>query len=165
MPHPPIGAPRGSRRPGLGCTSPVLGAVASIASRYTLCVSESPSLRLLIVDDDEANLRTFHRVFRTRFRLELATSAERAMELLSAGGFDAVLSDFAMPGMNGVELLRFVQSAYPRMARLLVTGHADLPDVLEASAAGIADEVIAKPWDASGVVEQVGRAIEQASRR
>lgn len=125
----------------------------------------SAPVRVLVVDDDEANLRTFRRVFRTQLDIELAPSGERALELLGGTTYDAVLSDFAMPGMNGVKLLERVRGSHPQVARLLITAHSDLPEVIRAARSGLAASVIPKPWSAEEVLAELRLAIADAAGR
>src|SRR4051812_24090955 len=92
---------------------------------------------VLVVDDEQANLATFRRVFRQDFDMYLATSAEEALEHMAERAFDVALVDFAMPGMNGVEFFREAATRRPTMDRILVTAHADLPEVRAAKASGL----------------------------
>ena len=58
-----------------------------------------------------------------------------------------MLSDYKMPGMNGVELLTAVREKYPTMIRILITGHHDLEIVEDAIARADIDFYLRKPWD------------------
>ncbi len=92
-------------------------------------VSESPKLRILCVDDEPYLLAALQRVLRGRFSIVAALGATSALDLLAREApFDAVVSDFAMPGIDGIALLSQVASSYPDAARILLSGHGD--DVL-----------------------------------
>jgi CheY-like chemotaxis protein len=121
--------------------------------------------RLLVVDDDEANLRTFQRVFRREYEVEVAASGEAALERLAHGTFDVALVDYAMPGMNGVELLRRMADAFPQTGRLMLTAHADLPEVAATESTGLAVMVLMKPWEKADVQRAVQRAMQLAAMR
>jgi CheY-like chemotaxis protein len=102
---------------------------------------------VLVVDDDRANLQTFRIVFRDAYTITLAASGDEALRAVEAAPFDVALVDFAMPGMNGLEVLCRIQAARPAVRRAVVTGYPDLPEIVAASASGLAEAVLMKPWD------------------
>lgn len=110
-------------------------------------VARQPKLRVLVVDDEQGNLDAFRRVFRRHFELTLALSANDALRRAAEENFDVVITDYAMPGRNGVDLLTELASEQPDAARLLLTAQADLPEVNAAKAAGTAHGVLMKPWE------------------
>lgn len=118
---------------------------------------------ILIVDDEEANVRTFGRSFRKEMIVRTATSVERALEELERAPIDLVLTDYKMPHMNGIELLRVVAARWPETARVLVTGHADLDELQEACRSGLAAELVAKPWRRLDMLELVGRLVARSA--
>ena len=90
--------------------------------------AEIDSLRILLVDDDEA-VRT---VLGEQLRdlgadVESVESGEKALSAASAkkAAFDVILSDYAMPGMNGLETIRAVRTRQPNIRAVLMTGYAD----------------------------------------
>jgi response regulator RpfG family c-di-GMP phosphodiesterase len=103
---------------------------------------------LLAVDDEPNILAALRRVFRaTGWRILTAATAEEALALLAAQPVDAVLSDMRMPGVDGVQLLEQVSQRWPRTARLLLTGQADLGATIHAINRGQLHRYIAKPWN------------------
>ncbi len=102
--------------------------------------------RVLVVDDDAPNARTFRRVFRERYEVLTALSGAEALALLERDPVDAAVVDYSMPGMDGLALLRQIERRSPAVARLLLTGYGDLPEILEARRTGLAT-VLSKPWD------------------
>ncbi|MBX3652170.1 MAG: PAS domain S-box protein [Burkholderiales bacterium] len=81
--------------------------------------------RLLLVDDDpDVLLLAQHALQPDGYDIVTATSGEAAAEILDGGRFDAVISDFSMPGMNGVELLSIAAKRQPHTLRVIVTGQA-----------------------------------------
>jgi CheY-like chemotaxis protein len=104
-------------------------------------------LRVLVVDDESYNLDTFRRVFRRELAMGFATSGEDALELLRGDGqYDVLVTDHAMPGISGVELLTRVRDTYPELGRVMVTAHAELPEVRDSAATGVSMAVVMKPW-------------------
>ena len=74
-------------------------------------------VRVLVVDDVRLVLTSLRRLLeRAGFEVEAAESGADALALLGRTEVDVVLSDFMMPGMNGIELLREVAAKWPRAA-------------------------------------------------
>lgn len=121
-----------------------------------------PRPKLLVVDDDLANLRTFVRVFRHQYEIATADSGEEALAILGREAVDVALIDHAMPGMTGLELLRHMQQLHPRVKRVMLTAHGDLPELRAAVDAGLAMTIVMKPWDQSDVVNVVAHAMQLA---
>lgn len=84
------------------------------------------SVEVLLVDDDPDDLEMgelFLQRESDRFSITCATSAAGGLEYLAGGGtFDCVVSDFSMPGMNGIEFLREVRDRFPGLPFILYTG-------------------------------------------
>ncbi len=84
------------------------------------------SVNLLLVDDNPHDLEMgtlFLKQQSDRFSIACATSAAEGLEHLAQDtGFDCVVSDFSMPGMNGIEFLQEVRQQYPYLPFILYTG-------------------------------------------
>ncbi len=82
------------------------------------------SLRLLLVDDDARVRDSLERLLITAgFRVTVAVHGAAALEILHAQpAFDLVLSDIAMPVMDGIKLLRYLAQARPELPVILMTG-------------------------------------------
>ncbi len=79
--------------------------------------------RVLLVDDDPEVLRTFGRTLRRAgFDVEVAADGRTAVEQVNRDGFDVIVSDIAMPGMDGIQLLREVREHDLHVPVVLVTG-------------------------------------------
>ena len=108
----------------------------------------TPTRTVLAVDDEPNILAALRRLFReTGWRILTAGSAEEALALLSLEPVNAVLSDMRMPGMDGVQLLEKVRLGWPHVARLLLTGQADLGSTIAAINRGWLHRYITKPWN------------------
>jgi CheY-like chemotaxis protein len=118
--------------------------------------------RLLVVDDNEPNLRTFRRVFVDVFDTTLATSGAAALEALRSGSFDAALVDYTMPGMNGAELLEQMEREHPAVARFMLTAHGEIPEVSALLEAGTARGVLMKPWDLAEIEATIASVVREA---
>ena len=104
---------------------------------------------ILIVDDVAANRDILRRRFeRHGFQITDADGGQRAIYLMRDRVFDLVLLDFAMPDLNGIEVLKWIRGN-PFTASLpviMVTGKAEGEGVAEAFAAG-ANDYVMKPVD------------------
>jgi CheY-like chemotaxis protein len=114
---------------------------------------------VLIVDDEAPNISTFVRVFRRDYRVRTARSGEEALRALEIQPVDVVITDYTMPGMTGLELLDVVARRWPHVARVLLSGHADLDELNHVERAGLARAVLPKPWDREMVLNVVARVV------
>lgn len=115
--------------------------------------------RVLVVDDEEDIRETLQTLLpRLLPGLEVATagSASQALETLRGERFDLVMSDYRMPGMDGLELLREVHRRDPRMPLLLFTAYPEPRLAKEAQHLGIV--FVAKPLAS----RELSRVVEQA---
>jgi len=83
---------------------------------------ESRAPRVLLVEDDPAVRRSLARLLASRFEVTMASDALEAVELLSGPEFAVVVSDYQMPGEDGIWLLSQVQSRCPSARRVLISG-------------------------------------------
>jgi PAS domain S-box-containing protein len=91
--------------------------------------AEARSLRVLLVDDDIlVSMGTADILLDLGHSVTEAQSGTHALKLLeSDASFDVVVTDYAMPGMNGFELAQRIKAGYPRLPIVLATGYAELP--------------------------------------
>ena len=81
--------------------------------------------RILCVDDEQNVLDSFRRLLRKDFDLNTANSGADGVRLIEQNGpFAVVVSDFKMPGMDGVEFLTKVREIAPDSVRIMLTGQA-----------------------------------------
>jgi len=119
-----------------------------------------PAHRILIVDDDEKLLKSFERVLGRRFETVAVGNADEALGAIAGpGGFSVVISDYKMPGMNGLEFLAQARVAAPDMARILLTGYADLEMALRAVNESDVFRLLTKPCDPKVLAQALVDAI------
>jgi two-component system NtrC family sensor kinase len=118
--------------------------------------------RILCVDDERNVLRALERIFLDDDYLILtASSAEEGLEMLRAAPqVQVVISDFRMPGMNGVEFLKEVSSLRPDSIRIVLSGYADTAAVVAAINEGKIYKFIPKPWNDDELRVTVANAVE-----
>ena len=118
-------------------------------------------VRVLVADDDEVFLEILaETVEQANAGVELAPDGLAALEQLSAGDFDILISDLNMPRMDGLTLLRQVRTFYPHILCILITGFGSLESAIQALRLGAYD-YIQKPF----MMEQVGVTIRNAVDR
>jgi putative nucleotidyltransferase with HDIG domain len=84
----------------------------------------------------------------------------KALELISLEGFDAVISDLRMPGMDGLELLRWVRKGHPHLAFIMATGVDDVRLGVQAMKEG-ADDYLLKPLNLEAMAAALDHALER----
>ena len=122
----------------------------------------SNQTRILCVDDERNVLRSLERIFLDDdYLIMTAASGEEGLELLDASPqVQVVISDFRMPGMNGVEFLKEVFSRHPDTIRIVLSGYADTAAVVAAINEGKIYKFIPKPWNDDELRMTVAKALE-----
>ena len=118
---------------------------------------------ILVVDDEKNIRRTLRMVLETEgYAVQEAESAEQALKLLEAEPVDLGIFDVRLPGMDGLSLLSRARELWRDLPVIVVSGHADTPDVVEAMKRGALD-FLSKPVDRDRVVVSVRNALARRS--
>lgn len=120
--------------------------------------------KLLIVDDELANLRLLERLFRRDYHCLTASSGAEAIKLLEQHDVAIVITDQRMPEMTGIELLRQTADLRPHMVRILLTGYMDVDALVEALNSGLVNTYLSKPWSNEDLKRRVVSAIQHYER-
>jgi PAS domain S-box-containing protein len=122
---------------------------------------------LLVEDDDEARELVSRTLGRVGARVEAVASAEQGLDVLRRERPQILVSDIAMPGMDGYELIRRVRDgsvgADTRLPAVAVTGYASAGDREQALAAGYQAH-LAKPVDTRILVEVIAALVKGPRR-
>ena len=121
-------------------------------------------MKILIVDD----FSTMRRIIKNLLRdLGFTNTAEAddgttALPMLQSGNFDFLVTDWNMPGMNGIELLRAVRAdeRLKLLPVLMVTAEAKRDQIIEAAQAGVNGYVV-KPFTAQALKEKIEKVFER----
>jgi two-component system cell cycle response regulator len=127
----------------------------------------APSQPTLLVVDDDAFMREVlvDALEGEPWRILSAGSAEEALALLEREPVDVILSDQCMPGMQGTELMARVSREHPRTVRLILSGLSEIEAIERASAAGLVDRHLPKPWAAGALREDLRAAFRLRKER
>jgi CheY-like chemotaxis protein len=114
--------------------------------------------RILLVDDDpEARELLGEYLVDEGYSVETAPDGATALVKLARAGADVIVTDFEMPGMNGIELIRLIAARYPGQAMLLVTAWDQCPIIDAYTSSGGPLLCLRKPIDPDELAVAVRR--------
>lgn len=118
-------------------------------------------LKILVVDDEIANLQKLRRTFVDRYQVLAAASGREALDLIRINdGIAVIIADQRMPDMTGVELLRQTLPLLPDAVRIILTGFTDVDVLMDAINSCKVYRYIVKPWDPPDLRMTVERGLE-----
>ncbi len=120
----------------------------------------TPMPTLLIVDDDAAIRGILFDLLSGRYECHTASMAEEAFQYLEVEHYDAIITDIAMPGLTGVELLKRVQLRDEDTPVILISGKDSKQDSKSLLALG-AFAYVTKPFSLDEIEQVVERAVER----
>ena len=101
---------------------------------------------VLIADDQEIVRSLCRQVVESLgYRVFLAESGARALQIMERHHVDIVIADLKMPGMSGIELLEKIMADNPRVEVVIMTGYASVPSAVQAMKLGATD-YLTKPF-------------------
>jgi len=123
----------------------------------------SLAARVLLVDDDPGVVMTLRRLLADEgHEVLVETRGDAGLARAKDTELDVVIADWKMPGLNGLELVRELHAAHPRLPIILITAHGTFETAIEATKSGAFDYLL-KPFDMAEFLRTVEKAI--ASRR
>jgi len=126
-------------------------------------MTESPALRILLAEDDEA-MRTYlaRALEKHGYDVVSVDRGTDALPLLENEEFDLLLSDIVMPEMDGIELAQRCNELSPNTKVMFITGFAAV--TLKASREQPAAKVLSKPFHLRDLVLEVERVFEDQAQ-
>ena len=119
---------------------------------------------ILLVDDEEANLRSLTRVLDNEYNVVAAGNGKEALELVQNDEhperINLIISDQRMPNLTGVEFLRETISIIPTTIRMILTGFTDIDAIIGAINDGQIYKFITKPIEPQELLVNVRRGLE-----
>ncbi len=124
-----------------------------------------PFDKVWIVDDDKSIRWVLEKALqKSGIETQSFASASEVLKLLPTNLPQVLITDIRMPGMDGLELLKNIQDAYPELPVIVMTAHSDLESAVSAFHGG-AFEYLPKPFDVNEVVETVQRACAHSKQQ
>jgi serine phosphatase RsbU (regulator of sigma subunit) len=122
---------------------------------------------IVLVDDDELALSSLRALFslETDYLVTCFDDPVRACKELESTPVDVVVSDYLMPRMNGIDLLKEVRRVQPEAARILLTGFADKVNAIRAINEVGLYQYLEKPWDNQEMLIVIRNALAEKSLR
>jgi two-component system KDP operon response regulator KdpE len=118
--------------------------------------------KVLIVEDESAIRRALRNTLeRVDFEISEAATGEQAIALVGTVHFDAVLLDFEMPGMNGIEACRRIRKLAPLAGIVMLTVRDTEEDKIQALDAG-ADDYVTKPFQLGELAARLRATVRRA---
>jgi len=117
--------------------------------------------RILVIDDEENMLELYSRILgKEGYKVTTALTAEEALDLFRSKVFDLIIADLALPGMNGVELLKKVKEEDPDIPYILITAYGTVESAVEAMKLGAFD-YIPKPFQTEELKIVIKKALKE----
>jgi two-component system, NtrC family, response regulator HupR/HoxA len=116
---------------------------------------------VLVVDDEPRVLDALEAILADEFRVLSAPSGPAALELLGRHEVAVIVTDYRMPQMSGVELLRRSRELAPEAMRIVLTAYTDVESLMDAINTGGIYHFISKPWDPHELTVVIRRAAER----
>lgn len=119
--------------------------------------------KVLIIDDERPIRNSLREILEyEKLKIEEATNAIEALEILEKSDFDLILCDIKMPGMDGIELLTKIQENKPEIPVIMISGHGNVETAVDALKKGAYD-FIEKPIDLNRLLVTVRNALDRAN--
>ncbi|MBC8439851.1 MAG: response regulator [Deltaproteobacteria bacterium] len=116
------------------------------------------SEKVLLVDDEKEFLEIMSERMQARgMVVTTAESADQALSIIGKESFDAIVMDFQMPGMDGMEALKAIKNKKPELQIILLTGYATIEKTVEAMKIGATD-FLEKPADLEALAKKIKEA-------
>ena len=116
---------------------------------------------VLVVDDNYDMLELLQRNLKSQnYHTYKASSVAEAISVLEESTIDLLITDLQMPGLNGIELLKYAEEHYPTLPKLVITGFPTVTSALDSIKAGAKDYLV-KPFTS----EELKKAIQTTLQR
>ena len=117
--------------------------------------------RLLIVDDEPDMLKLLSMIIREKTPYVAVTTNNplEALEFAKKGGFDLVIADLKMPGLDGIELLEAIKKADEEIPVIIMTAYGTVESAMETMRKGAFD-FITKPFKKEQMLYTIDKALK-----
>lgn len=115
--------------------------------------------QILFVDDEINILKGLKRTLRPmreQWEMTFAEGAASALDILKQREFDVIVTDMRMPQMDGSKLLRIVRDEYPKIVRIILSGHSDQEMIMKS--VKTAHQYLSKPCEKEVLIDAILRS-------
>jgi DNA-binding response OmpR family regulator len=124
---------------------------------HSLHLESTPTMRILVVDDDDAICLTLRTILSTqKHEVTCVPNGTRAVEAAGGGGFDLALVDWTLPDISGPEVMAQIRALSPPTRVFISTGQEAFA-VSQALGENQADGIVTKPFAVHELLEAVAR--------
>jgi DNA-binding NtrC family response regulator len=121
-------------------------------------MTEKLKAKVLLVDDEVDFLETLAERLKARgLKVSTATSGEDAVNSADEEGYDLIILDLSMPGIDGLETLKRIKTRQPDAEIIILTGQSSIRTSIEAMKLG-AEDFLQKPVNISELMEKISEA-------
>lgn len=118
---------------------------------------------ILVVDDDYDMLELVQRqLHEQNFHSYQAASVVEAIDILKFNAVDLLITDLQMPGVGGMELIKYVEEHFPKVPKLVITGYPSIDGALNSIKSGALDYLV-KPFTKEELVKAVEKSLPKRS--
>jgi DNA-binding NtrC family response regulator len=119
---------------------------------------------IVLVDDEEMVITSLRALLQleTEHDIHCFTDPAAAAKFLETTPADVCVSDYLMPGMNGIQFLARAKELQPEASRILLTGHADKQSAISAINQVALFQYVEKPWDNAQLLLVIQSGAERA---
>src|SRR5439155_17368469 len=115
--------------------------------------------KILLIEDDCSAAEALRQVLADEgYALTSVIRGDEGLARAQSDSFDVVITDLRLPGINGLELVRRLHSAKPRLPIVLMTAHGTTDTAIEATKVGAYDYLL-KPFEMAELIELVSKAV------
>lgn len=120
---------------------------------------------ILIVDDDYDMLEVLQRNLKEEnYHAYKATSVLEAIDILKNSDVHLLITDLRMPGMNGMELVKYVEDHFSNIPKLVITGYPSIDGAMEAIKSGALD-YLSKPFTKDELLDAVAKSLSNSDKK
>ena len=117
---------------------------------------------ILLIEDDLSLAKSFQRVLSSEgYEVELSSRGDQGLAEATTRQYDLVITDLRLPGLSGLELVRSLHNAKPRLPIILMTAHGTTQTAIEATKLG-ACEYLVKPFKVAELLELVASTVQHS---
>lgn len=122
---------------------------------------------VLFIDDEENILKSIKRsLLDVKFQVITTTKPDEAVEIMAAKRINVLVTDLKMPGMNGIDLIRYVSSKYPYVSIIVLSAYYQVSTVLSVIRSGEVYYYFTKPLKMEdGFIDIIEKAIRHSKDR